>query len=276
MKKILTITTFVILNQVAIAQTDVEHGKKRYSLFNPAPKEKMRDMETDRPDVTESAYTVDAGHFQYETDLFKNIRNKENGLLNVRNVFNHANMKLGITNTTDFQVVIESIVQNTTVNNISSGSSGFGDITLRVKQNLWGNNGGKTALAMMPYVNLPSSKFSESNIEGGIVFPLAVELNANWGLGTQLAIDLLKNRSEKNYHPEILYSITASRRLSSKLDFFIESYTTYNFKDDLAQLSANGGLVYSLSGNFKLDAGFNYGITKATDKVYFAGLSFRY
>lgn len=28
----------------------------------------MRDFETDRPDVTESAYTVDAGHFQLETD----------------------------------------------------------------------------------------------------------------------------------------------------------------------------------------------------------------
>ena len=233
-------------------------------------------METDRPDVTESAYTVDAGHFQYETDLFKNIRNKTNGILNVSNVYNHENIKLGITNTTDFQVVIESVVQNTTVNNVASSTTGFGDITLRVKQNLWSNNGGKTALSMMPYVNLPSSKFSESNIEGGIVFPLAVELNSDWGLGTQFAMDLLKNRSEKNYHPEILYSITVSRGLSSKVDFFIESYCTYNFRDEVTQLSANGDLVYSLSDNFKLDTGFNYGITKATDKVYFAGLSFRY
>ena len=31
----------------------------------------MRDFETDRPDITESAYSVDAGHFQLETDLFK-------------------------------------------------------------------------------------------------------------------------------------------------------------------------------------------------------------
>jgi hypothetical protein len=26
-------------------------------------------MSTDRPDKTESAYTVDAGHFQFEADL---------------------------------------------------------------------------------------------------------------------------------------------------------------------------------------------------------------
>jgi hypothetical protein len=29
----------------------------------------MREMSTDRPDQTESAYTVDAGHFQVEMDL---------------------------------------------------------------------------------------------------------------------------------------------------------------------------------------------------------------
>jgi hypothetical protein len=276
MRKYLILIPFALMNQFAAAQSDDEQERNKYSLFNPVPKEKMRDMETDRPDVTESAYTVDAGHFQYETDLFKTIRNREDGVLNVSNVYNHANLKLGVTNTTDFQVVIESVVQNTTINNVASNSFGFGDITLRVKQSLWGNNGGKTALAMMPYLNLPTSKFSENSVEGGIVFPLAVELNSNWGLGMQTAFDLLKNKSDKNYSGEILYSITASRGLSRKLDFFTESYSTYNFKDQLAQVSVNGGLVYSISDNFRLDSGFNYGITKATDKVYFAGFSFRY
>lgn len=276
MKRYLILIPFALFNQFADAQTDDGQEKKKYSLFNPVPREKTREMATDRPDVTESAYTVDAGHFQYETDLFKTIRNKEDGLLNVSNVYNHGNMKLGITNTTDFQVVIESVVQNTTVNNTPSNAFGFGDITLRVKQSLWGNDKGKTALSVMPYVNFPSSKFSENDMEGGVVFPLAIDLNEHWGLGTQAAMDLLKKKTDKNYHGELLYSITASRDLSSKMDFFTESYCTYNFKDDVAQLSVNGGLVYSLSHNFKLDAGFNYGITKATDKVYFAGFSFRY
>jgi hypothetical protein len=277
MKKFLMIISFAALYESVAAQTESKTDKRQYSIFKPVPKEKMREMQTDRPDVTESAYTVDAGHFQVETDLFKNIRNKEDGVLNVSNVYNHANLKLGITNTADFQVVVESLIQNVKTDNIRTNSTGFGDVTLRVKQNLWGNDGGKTALSMMPYVNLPTSEFSESGVaEPGIVFPLAVELKNGWGFGTQVAVDLLKNKADKNYHPEALYSATLSHSLSSALDFFVESYTTYNFKDKIAQISGNGGLVYSITDNFKLDAGFNVGITKATDKVYFAGLSFRY
>ena len=36
--------------------------KRHYHLFNPTPRELLREMSTDRPDVTESAFTVDAGH----------------------------------------------------------------------------------------------------------------------------------------------------------------------------------------------------------------------
>ncbi|SEH88045.1 transporter [Epilithonimonas hominis] len=49
---------------------------QHYSLFKPVPKEQMRDMETDRPDVTESPYTIDAGHFQYETDMVRLIKDQ--------------------------------------------------------------------------------------------------------------------------------------------------------------------------------------------------------
>ena len=40
-----------------------------YNLFHPVPKNEMKEMATDRPDVTESAYTVAPGHFQIESDL---------------------------------------------------------------------------------------------------------------------------------------------------------------------------------------------------------------
>ena len=41
-----------------------------YTLFNPTPTDKMRDFNTDRPTKSNVPYTVDAGHFQYEGDLF--------------------------------------------------------------------------------------------------------------------------------------------------------------------------------------------------------------
>src|SRR5207247_8308607 len=55
------------------AEADPSAGldKRHYTLFNPTPRELMREMNTDRPDKTESPYTVDAGHFQVEADVLK-------------------------------------------------------------------------------------------------------------------------------------------------------------------------------------------------------------
>src|SRR5213594_318437 len=43
--------------------------KSSYTIFNPVPHDLMRELSPDRPDKTESPYTVDAGHFQLEMDF---------------------------------------------------------------------------------------------------------------------------------------------------------------------------------------------------------------
>ena len=37
--------------------------KRGYTLFCPVPKELLRDFTPDRPGISQSAHTVDAGHF---------------------------------------------------------------------------------------------------------------------------------------------------------------------------------------------------------------------
>ena len=41
----------------------VPPDKSGYNLFNPVPENLMRELSPDRPDKTESPYTVDAGNF---------------------------------------------------------------------------------------------------------------------------------------------------------------------------------------------------------------------
>ena len=55
--------------------------KSQYHLFNPTPLNLMREMSTDRPDTTESAYTVDAGHYQIEMSFFDYGRDRSDGCL---------------------------------------------------------------------------------------------------------------------------------------------------------------------------------------------------
>jgi hypothetical protein len=65
------LSAMTALGTALIAMADaVAADKDQYTLFNPTPKDQMRDFNTDRPTKSNVPYTVDAGHFQYEGDLF--------------------------------------------------------------------------------------------------------------------------------------------------------------------------------------------------------------
>src|SRR5688500_4882093 len=72
--------------------------KSRYSLFDPTPPEMMRELSTDRPDVTESPYTVDAGHFQVELSLIEYTRDEDQGAELDEWVVMPSNLKVGLLN----------------------------------------------------------------------------------------------------------------------------------------------------------------------------------
>ena len=134
----------ILVAGVAAAEPD----KSAYHLFNPTPRELMREMSTDRPDKTESPYTVDAGHFQIEMDVFNHSydrHNPERQDIRVESLsIAPINLKAGLCNRVDLQLVVESYTSvrvNDRETPLKSRHQGFGDITPRLKVNLWGNDG---------------------------------------------------------------------------------------------------------------------------------------
>src|SRR5688572_13421862 len=110
-----------------------------YTLFNPTPREQMREMSTDRPDVTESPNTVDAGHFQAELSLIEWTHDEEGGVEADQINVLPMNLKVGLLNNLDLQLVLDPYV-NVRVKVEGGGSArvdGFGDTQLRAKLNLW-------------------------------------------------------------------------------------------------------------------------------------------
>jgi hypothetical protein len=271
---VIALTTFA---SIAYGQTDTL--KHKYTLFNPVPREKMKDMETDRPDVTESAYSVAPGHFQVESDLFRHVRNKSDRVQSIQNTYNLANYKLGLTERSDIQLVVPTYTTIATrdiaTGKITNKTSGIDDISVRFKYNIWGHNGGKTALAALPYVVLPTSSFAGNGMQYGIVFPFALSLSEEWNFGTQGSVNIAKE-DDSNFHPEYLYSFTFGRELSKKLSAFVEGVATYNAFAKNTETFANGGLIFSVTDNLNIDAGVNIGLKQTSDKIYFLGFSFRY
>lgn len=280
MKKIIVSVLASCSTLFAYAQTELPDSSKRaYSLFHPTPRVKMRDFQTDRPDVTESAYTVDAGHFQVESDAYRLTFNKDNRVQTTASTFNLANLKIGLNNSTDLQLVLPFYVEERTkINGMHTDTkrSGFNDFTLRLKKNLLGNDAGKTALAVMPFINAQTGNDVEGRrFEGGVVFPFNLELSDTWSFGAQGQFSLLRNEDRK-YDKELLNSVTVGKEFSKSTSAFVESHYTYNFSQRHFEVFLNGGLVYSITDNFSLDLGVNYGLKEGTDHVYFIGYSFRY
>src|SRR6266581_4412775 len=90
----------------AWAEDAQAQDKSQYTLFNPTPKDQMRDFNTDRPTKSNVPYTVDAGHFQYEGDIFiYGFDNTSTPDTNITSwVIGNPTFKLGLLNNMDFEV----------------------------------------------------------------------------------------------------------------------------------------------------------------------------
>lgn len=233
----------------------------------------IREMSTDRPDVTESAYTVPAGHFQLETDLIKFSTEKISGITFKETEVNAFNFKYGISKSIDLQLVIESILITRTITPVSKERTiGPGDITFRVKKNIFGNDEGKIALALMPFINIPAGR-KDSKFSAGIVIPLAISLGKNWDAGTEVQTVIGEESVSKKIIAANLFSATVGHPVCKNLGFFIETVVTNSQKE--WSLLGNGGIEYAVSPDFKMDAGFNLGLAGSNAQIYFLGLSIR-
>lgn len=286
----LVLTAGAILAQtISIHSADSEPAmdKSLFHLFNPTPRTALREMSTDRPDKTESAYTVDAGHFQIEADVvsYSYDHDKANGADTVVKAWSFApvNLKVGLNNRIDFQTVIETYSTVDTEDRAAGtkeSQSGFGDITTRLKINLWGNDGGKTAFAAMPFVKIPTNQdqLGNNSVEGGIILPLAIELPRGFGLGLMTEFDLIRDGVGSGFHPEFINSITISHDLVGNLGGYAEFFSSVSAESGADWIgTVDLGLTYGLTDDIQLDAGVNIGVTKAAEDFNpFIGISFRF
>jgi hypothetical protein len=258
--------------------------KSAYSLFNRTPESQLRELSTDRPDLTESPYTVDAGWFQVESDFvtYTSDHDKSDGgdVKASALGFTTINFKVGLTSSIDLQTVLEPYTRVRAHDRISGARatvSGFGDITSRLKINFWGNDGGKTAFALMPFVKWPTNQHGLGNdsVEGGLIVPLAIELPAGWGMGVMTEIDIVRNDSDSGYTREWVNTATLSHDITEKLGGYFEIATTLTHGRDLASFDC--GLTYGVTRDMQLDCGANLGLTQATDDfTLFVGASVRF
>ncbi len=81
----------------------------------------MRPFCTDRPTKNTGPCSIDAGHFQIESDIFNVTTDHQDGITTDTYVFTNPNLKLGLTDNTDIELSVapytEVVVHDTSMTN---------------------------------------------------------------------------------------------------------------------------------------------------------------
>jgi hypothetical protein len=257
--------------------------KSSYTIFNPVPRDLMRELSPDRPDKTESPYTVDAGHFQLEMD-FANFTVDESNCVRTR-AWNVApfNVKIGLFNNVDLHFVFDDYLWVRThdrVTRTTTTQSGAGDFTSRLKINLWGDDGGSTALGFLPFVKFPTNtdQLGNNSVEGGVLFPFAAKLPAGFDMGMETGVRLLRNEVGRSYHEQFVNSVTFGHALIGKLDGYLEFFSSVSTERGSQWIGTiDFGLTYPIAENVQLDCGCNAWVTRSADDLNtFTGITVRF
>jgi len=265
-------------------RTSIDKGG--YNLFNPTPDDQLRPFSTDRPGKTHSSLTVDAGHFQLESDFWNYTWDRFTRDRTTTRAYSVANpfLKVGVTNWAEIEVQIP------TYNSLSVRSRdglgnlrvrGFGDLMIGGKINLFGNDGGDQALALYPLIKLPTAARGLGNnmVEYTLNVPYTIALPARFSLTLEPAVGLLRNLNKQGYHADYQFLANLNRPIigetvTAALEIAAEFTTDHNIR---RRYTIDPSLQWLVTPTLQLDVGAYIALNKnAPDYNPYVGISFRY
>ncbi|HEV2365836.1 MAG TPA: transporter [Caulobacteraceae bacterium] len=231
----------------------------------------LRPLCTDRPTKSTAPCTVDPGHLQIESDIINFTYDHEDGVTTDTWLITNPTVKFGLTRTLDIEanltpwIIVEarSAGQRTT-------QSGVGDLFLRAKWNFVGADGGKVAIALSPFVKLPTASGGVGNgaVEAGAVVPVSLTLPAGWAVTFDPELDVLKDQQGEGRHVALAGLASFSRALSKTVTGSVEIWSATNFDPGgrVTQVSGDIGVAWipTRHPNFQLDGGANFGLNRTT------------
>ena len=237
----------------------------------------VRPLSTDRPDRTESPYTVPHGWFQIESDVasWGRIDGVDERLTSTS--FLTLNMKYGVTQRIDLQMVFSPWVrvEEEVAGSVTSSRTDTGPLGLRAKFNIVGNDVAGPAFALLPYVFVPTHGDNVfDDVTFGIVTPVSIPVGENAAFSAMAGVSRIDNEDTW-----VLASVSIGSVLFGALSGFIELYTSRNsFETDaIDDATIDAGITYALGENWQLDTGVYRGLVDETeDWRVFLGASGRF
>ena len=254
-----TVSSFRILNLVLVLFCIVGGNSKLFA-------QEIESIQTDRPDLTESAFTVPAGYFQLEAGLLRTVINSTTQL----NLHPTLLFKYGMSSSFEFRLITDlASFQNTGANEIV-----ILPIAVGVKIAISEEKGLIPKTAFIGHLKIPTggeSELASTYFAPSFRFAMQHTLSEKISLGYNLGTEWSGITAE----PIFIYTITSAISLTPSWGAYLELFG-YAPQFNRAEHSVDGGFTYLLNNNCLADISFGLGLTSnAPDYFISAGFSFR-
>jgi hypothetical protein len=179
-----------------------------------------------RAQVTETPDTVAPGHFLLEMDAISVTVDHEPG--QKYTAFGAATTFLttGLTADLDLQVGAEFFIrQKYEAGSFTERRTGIGDLYVRTKWCFYHSPDTYTAVALLPYVKIPTNTGGVGNnaVEGGLIVPVSAELVGGFQFAAMGQLDFQRNENNDGYDTHWFASAEVTRQILNLIAVYGEA-----------------------------------------------------
>ncbi|TVQ64052.1 MAG: transporter [Phycisphaerales bacterium] len=227
-------------------------------------------------------YTIGRGRFAYEVDVVNFTLDRHDPDRSNQRVTAWEwplRVSYGLTDDLDVQVGVDTFVTET-VRDRRAGtrerSSGFGDITLRLKWNVLGNDGADDeafALALAPQIRVPTRRhgLTPNGVEGGLEVPMKAYLPEGFELEWTPGFFIARNAADDGVTFEWTSLLNIGREVFDGWTLFGEFETSLTSEEPEEWVGAiNLGVTWDVTDDFVLEFASAIGVTRSADDLNLA------
>ncbi len=246
---------------------------------------------TDRPDVTESAFTIPKKHIQIETgtvysnNKFNVTAEFNDTLINFIQTEEFLNLpgflaRYGLSNSVELRLGAQL-----TFNRSGSGDqlyessfqTDIDGIEIAVKFKLSEQEKYIPSIAVIAGSALPpvsTNFFSDFKLQPALIFCFDNEITEDFGAGYNLGV----NFSDwlNTYSSSGIYSLSLDYSVNNVIGMFCEFYGEVPFSNNMAMNYADAGITFLIKKNLQLDFSVGYGLNSGITEYFLnSGISIR-
>jgi hypothetical protein len=222
---------------------------------------------------------VPGGYLQLETEIASYARTRDSGIEADSYSLAASTLRYGLGDGWDAELVVQPFLRSeVTVSGVEDSADGFGDVTLRVLKNLFGQNGDGAAMAVIGYVSLLSATngMGAGRVEGGGFLTGSFQLATSWGAAWTVGA-AARNTGGGDCQAEGSLAQQLNHAFSETLPGYAEVAASRLEHDTQTPATFDIGAAWLVEETTQLDAGVNFGITDSADDFQvFAGWAHRF